>query len=154
MAKEAPAVLRRKGVEGAGQSCLEILQGSGRCLAQMRFEFGKSLFNGVEIGAVRRQVADRHSARREQPADILDFVSGEVVEDERVPCAQLRTEYPFQIDREHLGIDGAFNQKGGFDTFVAQRRQEGGTLPVTVGNDAQTSLADQTTPTLAGQRGV
>jgi len=154
MTKEAPAMLSREGVEGRRQGCVKILQGSGRRLAQVRLEFGKSQFNGVEIGAVRRQVTDIHSARREQPADVLDFVGGEVVEDERVPLAQLRTQHPFQINREHLGIDGAFNQKGGFDIFMAQRRKEGGTLPVTMGNDAKASLADQTAPVTAGHRGV
>jgi len=147
-------MLRREGVEGRRQGGMKILQGSGRRLAQMRFEFGKSQFNRIEIRAVRRQVTDPHAASPEQPADVLDFVGGEVVEDERVPLAQLRTEHPFQINREHLGIDGAFNQKGSFDAFMAQRRKEGGTLPVTVGNDARASLADQTTPVTAGHRGV
>jgi len=133
---------------------MKVIQSAGGRLTQMRFEFGESQFNGVEIGAVRRQITDTHSASRKQPADVLNFVRGEVVEDERVSLAQLRTQHPFQINREHLGIDGAFNQKGGLDTFMAQRRKEGGTLPVTVGSDAQASLADQTAPALAGQRGV
>jgi len=85
--KETSAMLSREGVERARQGGMKFVQSAGGCLAQMRFEFGKSQFNGIEIGAVRRQIADAHAASREQPADVLDFVSGEVVEDERVARA-------------------------------------------------------------------
>ena len=59
----------------------------------MRLEFGKCQFNGIEVGAVRRQVADANPSSREQPTDVLDFMGGEVVEDERVTLAQLWTEH-------------------------------------------------------------
>jgi len=133
---------------------MQILQGSGRCLAQMRFEFGESLFNGVEVWTVRWQVTDPDSARREQPADVLNFVRGEVVEDDGVPHMQLRAKHPLQINRENLGIHGAFNQEGGFHAFLAQGRNKSGALPVTVRDSAQATLADGTAPVTAGQRGV
>lgn len=120
----------------------------------MRFEFGESLFNGVEVWAVRRQVTDPDSASREQPADVLNFVCGEVVEDDGIPHTQLRAKHPLQINREDLGIHGAFNQKGGFDAFLAQGRNKSGALPVTVRDSAQATLADGTAPVTAGQRGV
>ena len=120
----------------------------------MSFEFGKSLFNGIEVGAVRRQVADAHPSRREQPTDILDFMGGEVVEDERVPLAQLGTEHLLQINRENLGIDRAFNQKRRFDAFMAQGRDESGTLPVAMRDGAETTLAHQAATMVAGQLGV
>ena len=46
---------------------------------------------------------------REQPSDVLDFVSGEVVEDERVTLVQLRTEHLLKISGKNIGIDGAFD---------------------------------------------
>ena len=52
------AVLGGEGVESRRQGTMKIVQGAGRGLAQMRFEFGERQFNGVEVGAVRRQVAD------------------------------------------------------------------------------------------------
>src|ERR1039457_6406922 len=110
---------------------MKVVQGAGSGLTQMRFEFGKSQFNGIEIGAVRRQVADANPPSRKQLADIVDFVGGEIVEDERIALAQLRTEHLLQISRENLGIDGAFDQKGSFDAFMAQGRNKGGALPVT-----------------------
>jgi hypothetical protein len=42
----------------------------------------------------------------------MDFVGGEVVEDERVTLAQLRTEHRLKISRENLGIDGPSIKKG------------------------------------------
>lgn len=120
----------------------------------MRFEFGKSLFNGIEIRAVRWQVANANPSSREQPTDVLDFVGGEVIEDERVALAQLWTEHLLQISRENLGIDGAFDQKGSFDAFMAQGRNEGGTLPVAVRDGAETTLAHRAATMVTGHLGV
>jgi hypothetical protein len=120
----------------------------------MRFEFGESQFNGIEIGAVRRQVADANTSSREQPADVIDFVGGEVIEDERVALAQLWTEHLLKINRENLGIDRSFDQKGSFDAFMAQGRNEGGALPMTVRDGADTTLAQPTATVVASHLGV
>jgi len=133
---------------------MKILQGAGSRLTQMGFEFGESQFNGIEIGAVRRQVAEANPPGRKQQADIMDFVGGEIVEDERIAPAQLRTEHPLQINREHLGIDGTFDQKGCFDAFVAQGRNEGGALPVAVREGAEATLAPRTATMVAGHGSV
>ena len=133
---------------------MQILQGAGRCLAQMRFEFGESLFNGVEVWTVRWQVTDPDSARREQPADVLNFVRGEVVEDDGVPHMQLRAKHPLQINRENLGIHGAFDQEGGFHAFMAQGRNKSGALPVAVRDGTDTTLAHRAAPVAAGHLGV
>ncbi len=133
---------------------MKILQGAGSRLTQMRFEFGESQLNGIEIGAVRRQVAQANPPSRKQQADIMDFVGGEIVEDERIAPAQLRTEHPLQINREHLGIDGTFDQKGRLDAFLAQGRNEGGTLPVAVREGAEATLAPGTATMVAGHGGV
>jgi len=120
----------------------------------MRFEFGESQFNGIEVGAVRRQIADANPSSREQPTDVLDFMGGEVVEDQRVTLAQLWTEHLLQINRENLGIDRAFNQKRRFDAFMAQGRDESGTLPVAMRDGAETTLAHQAATMVAGHLGV
>ena len=75
---------------------MKLVQSAGSRLTLMRFEFGESQFNGIEIGAVRRQVADANPSSREQPTDVLDFMGGEVVEDDRVALAQLWTEHLFK----------------------------------------------------------
>jgi len=120
----------------------------------MRFEFGESLFNGIEIRAVRRQVADANPSSREQLADVMDFVGGEVVEDERVALAQLWTEHLLKISRENLGIDGAFDQKRSLDAVMTQGCNEGGALPVAVWDGAETTLAHRAATMVAGHLGV
>ena len=120
----------------------------------MRLEFGKCQFNGIEVGAVRRQVADANPSGREQPTDVLDFMGGEIVKDERVTLAQLWTEHLLQINRENLGIDRAFDQKGRFDAFMAQGCNKSGTLPVAVRDGAETTLAHQAAIMVAGHLGV
>ena len=154
MAKEASAMLGREGVKGHSQGRMKIIQSAGGRLAQVCLEFSESQFNGIEIGAVRRQIAEANPARRKQLADRMDFVGGEMVEDERVAFAQLRTEHLLQISRENLGIDSTFNQKGRFDAFMAQGRNEGGTLPVAVRDGADTSLAHRAATMVAGHGGV
>ena len=87
MTEETLAVLGREGVESRRQGAMKILQGAGSRLAQMRFEFGEHKFNGVEIGTVRRQVADANPLWRENPGDVLDLVGGEVIEaDAKTPA--------------------------------------------------------------------
>lgn len=133
---------------------MKLVQSAGGPLTQMRFEFGESQFNGIKIGTVRRQVAEANPSRRKQLADIMDFVGGEVVEDERVARAQLWPEHLLQISREDLGIDGTFDQKGGFDAFMTQGRNEGGALPVAVRESAETTLPHRAATMVASHCGV
>ena len=133
---------------------MEFIKGAGGPQTQMRFEFGESQFNGIEIGAVRRQVAEANFSSRKQPTDVLDFVGGEVVEDEGVARAQLRTEHLLKINRENLGIDGTFDQKWRFDAFMAQGCNEGGALPMAMGDGAEATLAQRATTMVAGHLGV
>jgi len=154
MTKEAPAVFRRERVKCGCQGRMKVFQGSGRRLAQMGFEFGESQFNGIEIGAVGRQVTNAHSVSREPSANILAFVRGEVVQNQRIAFTQLRTKPLLQIHRENLGIDGTFNPKWGFEAFLAQGGNQSGSLPVTVWNGPRATLTYRTAPVTASHRGV
>ena len=133
---------------------MKIIQCAGGGLTQMRFEFGESQFNRIEIGTVRRQVTDANPSRRKQLVDVMDFVGGEIVEDEGVTLAQLRTEHLLKISRKNLGIDGTFDQKGSFDAFMAQGRNEGGALPVAMRDGADTTMAHRAATMVAGHLGI
>jgi hypothetical protein len=154
MTEEALAVLGREGSQRRCQCGVQVLQVAGRRLAQVRFEFGKGQFNRVEIRAIGRQVTDAHSLGRENPGDVLDFVGGEVVEDDRIACAELRSKHLLKINREDLGINRAFDQKGGGDSFLAQGRNESGGLPVAVRYGAEAALPLWTASVVTGQLGV
>lgn len=120
----------------------------------MRFDFGKSRFNGIEVWTVRWQVAKRDAPGSEQGFDALNFVRGQIVQNERVPGLQAGNEDLLQIDQEDLGIHGPIHQKWGGDLFLTQRRQKGGTLPMAVRYRAQATFAAGTATVQAGQLGV
>ena len=70
------------------------------------------------------------------------------------PSRSCGPEHLLEIDREDLGIDGAIDQKGGLDAFMAQGRNKGGTLPVTVRDGAETTLANRAATMEARHLGV
>ena len=109
MTEEAGAVVGRERTESRHQGGLEIVEGAGRCLAQVGFELGEGQFNWIEIGTVRRQVPNACSLSRDELFDVFDFVGGEVIEDDGVTLAQLRTEHMLKISGEDIGIDGSLD---------------------------------------------
>ena len=133
---------------------MQSIQVAGGRLAQMSLEFGEGQFNGVEIGAVRWQITDCHSQGRENAGHGFYLMGGEVVEDERIALAQVRTEHLVKIDREDLRIHRSFHQEGGVDAFVAQGGKEGGTLPMPMRDGAEATLTGRAATMNTGQFGV
>ncbi len=154
MTKEGLTLCGREGVEACPQCVNQFVNRPGRHLPQMRFEFGKGQFDRIEVWTVRRQIAHTNVPSGGQFSNILDFVCGEVVQNEGVARPQLGTEHLLEIDGENFGINRAFHQEGSGDAFMAQRRDEGGTLPVAVGNGALAALPSWATPIMASQPGV
>jgi hypothetical protein len=66
--------------EGFGDCCDERFDGSGGDLSQQGFEFSEELFDGVEVWAVRGQVAQLGAGGLDGFADAGDFVAGEIVD--------------------------------------------------------------------------
>lgn len=154
MPKEAQAVLRGEGIESFGQGAQEFGESASGGLAQMGFEFGKGLFNGVEIGAVGRQVPHAGASGGDELLDLLDFMGGEVVENDDVALPEFGTENLLEVGREDVGVDGPFDQEWCLDTLRAQGGDEGGGLPVAVGNGPDTALACRTSAIESRHAGV
>ena len=149
MTEEAGAVVGRERTESSNQGVLKVVESACRRLTQMGLQFGKSQFDGIEIGAVRRQIPDAGSPGRDQFGDVLDFVGGEVIEDDGVTLAQFGTEDVLQISGEDIGIDGSFDQEGGRDTFMAQGGDKRRGLPVTMRDGAAATLSHRAAPIAA-----
>ena len=66
----------------------------------MGFEFGKGHFDGIEIGAVGRQIRPTGG---DQLRDAGDFVRGEIVEDDDVIGVQCGTEDHLEISGKDVG---------------------------------------------------
>ena len=84
----------------------------------------------------------------------MDFVCGQVIEDERVTLAQLWTQHLFQIGGKDLRIHRSFHQKGGGNAFMAQGRNERGTLPMAMWDGTETTLTHRAATMQAGHLGV
>src|SRR5580658_79782 len=111
----------------------------------MGFEFREGQFNWVEVRTVGRQITQAHA---------LDLVRGQIVQNERVARLQAGPEHLLEINREDLRIDWSVHQKRGFNLLLAQGRNEGGTLPMTVGHRTPTALAAGAPAIQPGQLGV
>lgn len=120
----------------------------------MGLEFCEGQFNRVEVRTVGWQITKAYTSIRKNLAHALDLVCGQIVQDERVARMQARPEHLLEINREDLGIDRTVHQKRGFHLFVTQGRNEGRTLPMAVGQRAQTALAAGTAAIPPGQLGV
>ena len=154
MAEEALAVGGSEGAEALHESALQVIQGAGGGLTEMGFEFSKGHFDGIEIWAVRRQVAHAGPAGGDQFRDTGDFMGGEIVEDDDVTGVQFGTEDRLEISGEDLGVDRPLNQKGGRETLDPQGGDEGGGLPVPMRHVRNATLALGTAAVEPGHLGV
>ena len=91
MAEKCLAVRGSESAEAVGEGGLKFSERTCGGLPQLGLEFGEGHFDGIEIGAVRRKVADGGACGRDQLGDARDFVGGEVVEDDEVVLFEVGT---------------------------------------------------------------
>ena len=94
------------------------------------FEFREAEFDGVEVGAVGRQVAQLGASRRDEVADPLDVMGRQIVGDDDVPGQQRRDQDLTHIGEETLPIDRSVEDAGGGEARHAKRGNEGTRVPV------------------------
>lgn len=137
-------------MQSGGQSRMQLFKATGGGLTQLPFEFGKGQLDGIEIRAVRRQIAHSGAASRQQLSNTLNFVRGQIVQNDRVARSQLRTKHALQIDRKNFRIDWTVDHKRCFNALMAQSSNECCALPVTVWDGAEATPTNGTTPIAAG----
>jgi len=137
-----------------GESGDEALEGALSGLTQVGLKFGEGHFNGVEIGAVGRKVKQGGPGGLDGELDAFDLVGGEVVADDQVAREQFRAQHFVQVSQEGRAIHGAIEQPRGGEAIVAQRGDEGGTLPVPMRHGGQAALAALASPVKAGHLGI
>ena len=120
--------------------------GSGGDLSQERFELGEGLLDGIEIGAIGRQVDEHSAARLDRLAYAGDFMAREIVHDDDVAWRQRRSEDLIDIGEEHDAIHGAVDNKRGGKAGGSQSRNKGGGLPMTVRDCRDHTLPAWSTP--------
>ena len=82
--------------------------GSGGDLSQERFELGEGLLDGIEIGAIGRQVDEHRATSLDRLAYAGNFVARH---NDDVAWRQRRSEDLFNIGEEHDAIHGAVNDQ-------------------------------------------
>ena len=105
--------------------------------SQQRLEFGKGLFDGIEIGAVGRQVEQLGLAVFDRFPNAGDLVTGQIVHDDNVTRAQGWGENLLDVAAEDVSVQGAIEHVGCSDAGGPQAGHEGGGFPVTVGHRGQ-----------------
>jgi hypothetical protein len=99
------------------------------------FELGESLFDGIEVGAIGWQVAQRRAGPRNRFFDASDFVTGErstpdapggrrVVHDHDVAVAQGWGEKVLDIGQETRSVHRTIKDTGRGDLIMAQGGDE------------------------------
>ena len=71
-------------IEGVSDCTPEVIDGPGADRAEDGFEFGKDLFDVIEVGAVGRQVKRDRADRLESLADAGDLMGTEGVHDDDI----------------------------------------------------------------------
>lgn len=101
-------------------------------LAQPMLELGEEFLNRVEVGGVFGQQEQPGAGRADGTAHGLALVRTEIVHDDDVTGLEGWDENLVDIELETLAVDRSVDQPWCIDTVVAQCRQEGHGLPMTV----------------------
>lgn len=107
----------------------------------MGLELCERHLDRVEVGRVRRQIAQLRASGLDDLSNIVVLVGGQIVHHHDVAWLQGRDQASLQVDAKDLAIHRLVDDKGSGDSVVAQCRDEGGDLPVTVWNLADQALA-------------
>lgn len=114
----------------ANERC-DPIECSGSCRSEERLEFGKCLFNRVEVGTVRRQKPDLRADAFNRGADLRLFVYDEVIEDDDIAGSERRRQDLFDVGEKADVIDRAIEHGWGADPLDRQRGNHRRGLPMT-----------------------
>lgn len=90
---------------------VDVIERAGACGAEKRFQFRKRLFNGIEIGTVRRQKTERRADRCERGADFRLPMHREVIENDDIAGAQGRHQHLLDIGEKAAVVDRAIKHR-------------------------------------------
>ena len=116
---------------------------------QARFELGKDLLDGIEVGAVRGQGKQPRAGRLNRLADPGHFMTGQIVQDDPVARLERGGEHLFDRGDKARAIERAVEDGGGGQLVGAEGRNESGGLPMAVGDLRHQAGAALTPPIAA-----
>lgn len=125
MGQECGTLSSREEFEAGGDDSPEAPDGTCGGFAQDRLEFGKELFDWIEIRTVGWKVDEGCAAGLDCLADARDLMNADVVHDDDIDTFKGRGEYLFDIGFEARAVHWSIQQQRRGDTMVAQGGNEG-----------------------------
>ena len=126
---------------------------SRRRFAEEVLELGEDLLDGVQVGRIFWKEEELGAGGADELAHGFAFVTAEIVDNNDVIGAKRRHEDIRDIDPEALTVDRTFNKPWRVDAIVAQRRNEGHSLPATMWDLGVKPAAAQCPPPERGHVG-
>ena len=117
---------------------------------QFLFHLCPALFNGIEIGRIRREVAERGAGLFNEFAYTVHFVGTEIIHDHQLAGFQLRTEDVSEISQEDIAIGGRLNRHSGYPSGNTDGSQQCQGPPATGRNSLLDARAMQRTAVATG----
>lgn len=139
------------GSEGGERFLEGLLKGGDRTglkSAELLFELRPALFDRVEVGGVRRQVAKRGAGLLDDLSHTVHFVSSQIVHNNQLAGFQLWTKNVFQVSQEDIAISGRLDGHGGYpsgNTHCSQQSQS----PPTAGRNSLLHTRTMQRPAIA-----
>jgi hypothetical protein len=125
------AVDDRKEFERVGDQDRDPVECPGSPGAEERLEFGKRLFDRIEVGTIGREKPDVRADGFDRSTDLELFVDDEVIEDDDIAGAERRHEDLFDVGKKAHIIDRAIEDRRGADPIGGQGGDHGRRLPMT-----------------------
>lgn len=116
--------------EGGGDQLTDLIESAWPRRAHEGFEFGKGLFDRVEVRTVGRQEAKRGADVFDRGAHLRLFVHGQIVEHHDGAGAERGHENLFDVGKKARVIDRAVEDGGGSQPFEAETGDDRVGLPV------------------------
>ena len=139
-------------IEGLAEGVPEVIDGAESLASEGGFDLREGLFDGVEVGAVGRQVEGVGVAGGEERSDAGELMGAEVVHDDEVAGPEGGQQNLTEVGFEVGPGEGAVDNHRGAEAGEAEAAEEGGRFPVTVRDGIDHPLADRSPAIEAGHR--
>ena len=113
------AFVSREEADARANDFPQSFEGTRGRLSENRLEFGETLFDWIEIGAVGRKIEKGCSTRLDCFSDACDLVNADVVHDDDVAALEGWNEDLFDVRREARAIHWPIQQQRCRDAIMA-----------------------------------
>ena len=125
-------IIRCNGLQGAGNGRHQGVRRARLGGAQPFFDFTPHLFNGIEIGGIRRPPTDRGPQRGDQGLDRRPFVRGQIVHDHAVTGPQGGHQHLADIGQKNVVVRRALDDHARRGSSAPDGGNHGRAAPMTM----------------------